>query len=418
MSNLKALVIITENYPFGNAETFIESEIPYVSGFDKVFFYSTHSNSESHSPRNVGCAEIKKAVYPESIGSLTYIKSFFRPRAIAEAVRIFPRKKYFKCLFAIMRFEADVNQIKPSTQKLIDELAAFDEVVLYSYWMYTEAMIAIDMKKRLDKLGTKTRFITRAHRFEIFNENNPLSYCQYQKLLIRNAEKVYVCSDSGRDYLRNKYPEFREKIITSYLGTEDSWNGDYPSREGMYTVISCSNVIEIKRVRLIAEALSKITDTQINWIHFGDGYLIDDLKAECRKNMPSNIRYEFRGRVSNKQVLELYESGECNLFLNVSSNEGIPVSIMEAASFGIPVVATDVGGTSEIVENGRNGYLLNSDFDVSELADYITSFKSMSEEEYNRFCVESRKIYENKFNASHNYPSFYDNISNTEALWR
>ena len=37
------------------------------------------------------------------------------------------------------------------------------------------------------------------------------------------------------------------------------------------------------------------------------------------------------------------------MFINLSSSEGIPVSIMEAQSFGIPVIATNVGGSGEIV---------------------------------------------------------------------
>ena len=38
-----------------------------------------------------------------------------------------------------------------------------------------------------------------------------------------------------------------------------------------------------------------------------------------------------------------------DIFINVSSSEGLPVAIMEAISFDIPIIATNVGGTSEIV---------------------------------------------------------------------
>ena len=61
------------------------------------------------------------------------------------------------------------------------------------------------------------------------------------------------------------------------------------------------------------------------------------------------------------------------MFINVSSTEGIPVSIMEAMSFGIPVIATAVGGTPEIVNN-ENGYLLSKDPSAKELAEVIQNF--------------------------------------------
>ena len=54
-----------------------------------------------------------------------------------------------------------------------------------------------------------------------------------------------------------------------------------------------------------------------------------------------------------------------DLFLTVSANEGIPVSIMEAQSFGIPVIATDVGGISEIVNNVNGSYFLQIPYQLN-----------------------------------------------------
>lgn len=45
--------------------------------------------------------------------------------------------------------------------------------------------------------------------------------------------------------------------------------------------------------------------------------------------------------------------------MNLSTSEGVPVSIMEVQSYGIPVIATNVGGTGEIIDKD-NGILLPS----------------------------------------------------------
>ena len=62
-----------------------------------------------------------------------------------------------------------------------------------------------------------------------------------------------------------------------------------------------------------------------------------------------------KGNVDNAALLEDYITENYYLFVNVSSSEGIPVSIMEASSVGIPCLATDVGGTGEIISDGVNG---------------------------------------------------------------
>ena len=83
---------------------------------------------------------------------------------------------------------------------------------------------------------------------------------------------------------------------------------------------------------------------------------------EMSRELPENIKIDFRGNVKNSDLLEVYKNNQFDLFLNVSLSEGIPVSIMEALSFGIPCIATDVGGTKEIVIDGYNGWLLKKDF--------------------------------------------------------
>ena len=70
-------------------------------------------------------------------------------------------------------------------------------------------------------------------------------------------------------------------------------------------------------------------------------YIEDNISS-----LPSTISVKIMGRMKNKDIYSLYEKEKPDLFINLSSSEGIPVSIMEAMSFGIPVISTDVGGTT------------------------------------------------------------------------
>ena len=94
-----------------------------------------------------------------------------------------------------------------------------------------------------------------------------------------------------------------------------------------------------------------------------------------------------------------------DLFINVSEYEGIPVSIMEAISAGIPVIATDVGGTSEIIDE-KFGKLIPKDFKVEYLAEIITKFHFKSFEEKNEMRNSARLFWNEKFNAEKNYNEF------------
>ena len=115
---------------------------------------------------------------------------------------------------------------------------------------------------------------------------------------------------------------------------------------------------------------------------------------------PLNIEVEFKGFVINEKILNFYESNPIDLFLNLSSEEGIPVSLMEAISYGIPVVAIDVFGNPELV-NKTTGLLftlednaktisqkiklfINSKIDRKKIADFQKKFYS-AELNYSEF---------------------------------
>jgi glycosyltransferase involved in cell wall biosynthesis len=84
---------------------------------------------------------------------------------------------------------------------------------------------------------------------------------------------------------------------------------------------------------------------------------------------------------------------------------------MEACSFGIPVVATDVGGTKEIVKNGENGFLIPKDFSPEKLLDVLRNLARMEEAQYGKLCANARRIWMEKFDAEKNYRKFYGELS-------
>jgi glycosyltransferase involved in cell wall biosynthesis len=60
-----------------------------------------------------------------------------------------------------------------------------------------------------------------------------------------------------------------------------------------------------------------------------------------------------------------------SVFVNPSYSEGLPTSVMEAAALGLPIVATDVGGTRELIADGESGFIIQPG-DKEALYDYVT----------------------------------------------
>lgn len=229
-----------------------------------------------------------------------------------------------------------------------------------------------------------------------------------RELLIKNLDAVYPCSEDGTCYLQSRFPKYKNKIKTRFLGTLGCGQKKY-NKEDELRIVSCSNVVPVKRLDLIVETLQHILDINIKWTHFGDGIMMNQIK-EMSRELPENIKIDFRGNVKNSDLLEVYKNNQFDLFLNVSLSEGIPVSIMEALSFGIPCIATDVGGTKEIVIDGYNGWLLKKDFKEEQLVNIIRNYCNLNNEQILKLRECAYESWKEKYNAKKNYTTFVDKL--------
>ena len=81
-----------------------------------------------------------------------------------------------------------------------------------------------------------------------------------------------------------------------------------------------------------------------------------------------NVKVEFTGKLSKKEWIEL--SSDCNIFLNTTNYDNMPVSVIEAMALGLAVISTNVGGMPYLINNNEDGKLVNPN-DVTEFVDVI-----------------------------------------------
>ena len=151
----------------------------------------------------------------------------------------------------------------------------------------------------------------------------------------------------------------------------------------------------------------------VKWIHHGNKGDNEKVFYEKLKQLSSNVEFILHERKENYgDVLQFFKQNHFNLFVLLSSIEGLPVSLIEAMSFGIPLLATDVGGVSEVI-NENNGILIECDFKPNQVAEKITQFLQ-SEKNTPTFRKKVRTDWENRFSATKNYENFYLNLINYE----
>jgi glycosyltransferase involved in cell wall biosynthesis len=142
----------------------------------------------------------------------------------------------------------------------------------------------------------------------------------------------------------------------------------------------------------------------IRWVHIGDGPEMNSLRSIVQ-NRTAQTEVELLGQLSNNEVMDAYRTFKPWVFVNVSETEGVPVSIMEAMSFGVPVIATDVGGTSELV-NSMNGFLVESCEPLNVLSNTIRKYKSLDSELQQQLSNFAKKNIAANFSAEKNFSDF------------
>jgi len=170
-----------------------------------------------------------------------------------------------------------------------------------------------------------------------------------------------------------------------------------------------SSCIHVKRIDKVISGLNEFArqspSLQIRWTHIGAGPLQEDLETLASRifTHDSNVSFEFKGAATNEFVNRFYLEEKVDFFINTSESEGIPVSIMEAMAAGVPAVAPDIGGISDLVSNDC-GFLLPSSWQVEHL---LHALKIISRDaKIPGLRLSAKRKVEVAFNASLNYPQF------------
>jgi colanic acid/amylovoran biosynthesis glycosyltransferase len=398
---MKRLVLLTGEYPFSYGDVnFVRHEIDALAHtYDEVvvFNYARRTDDAIAMPANV-----------------TYQGNLFE-RNRGRALRALVSPSALLVLLRVLRLESRAGRLTghlrqtvlsaiqgmrvarhPRLRAALADRAATSSV--YAFWGMGASLCLPWLPSTV--AGTAVR----VHRFDLYEDDGALPL---RAALFASASRILPISDHGRRYLLERFAGIaglKDKTVVSRLGTTDPGPPSRPERSAdVATIVTCSSVIPVKRVARVADALERLGESRtVRWVHFGDGPLMAELRARAALVADPRFDIQLRGETSNADVLDYLRKERVDVFVNVSESEGVPVSIMEEMSFGIPVVATAVGGTPEIVRPDLgSGELLPRDFTDEQLAVKITRVLAAADNHYDpratweRLCdaaVNSREL--------------------------
>ncbi|MDT4762157.1 glycosyltransferase [Sphaerochaeta sp. PS] len=405
----KLCIMITHKFPYNQDESFIENEITYLANaFDTIVILAAYATEKDVQTRSLPSNVVVHRLGYSSLGIWRKVGLSFK--GMLNADKLIWNEVHKKpeigwkanCLYMYGTVLALVARATSQLHKSID-ISSFDNCVVYSYWFLEHAFIANRLAAQY-KNQILMYIVSRAHRYDVYANRRKYRAFPFRDLVLSHIDAVIPCSQDGTNHLTQTHPLYADKFHTAYLGTTD-YGINIQKESDKFILVSCSNIVEVKRVHLIAEALLLLVNQGFDnflWICIGDGTLLSRLMAQVSENLSLNAHIEFMGRISNSQVLDFYKQKHVDLFVNVSESEGLPVSIMEAQSFGIPCYATDVGGTSEIVNN-TVGRLLPENLDAIQLAEYLKEFMSLNVEVQEEYRHRARMNWLERFDAQKNF---------------
>ena len=204
----------------------------------------------------------------------------------------------------------------------------------------------------------------------------PLGNFQLRYLLKNMECLVAVSNAGGKEFNDIGFPESQIEHIPNGVVLPHDWKVNYVQ---VKRVITTARLSKEKGIDILLRAWAQVVrqEKDIKLIVVGDGPLAETLKKLCYfLGLTESV--EFTGMIEN--VTKYLRNAD--LFVLPSRTEGLSNSLLEAMSYGIPCIATEVGGNSELLESGNqrvlpekyviggNGLLINPD-DIEGLAKAI-----------------------------------------------
>ena len=206
----------------------------------------------------------------------------------------------------------------------------------------------------LAKMTLKIPYVVCGHGSDVYlpwNFKAPAS-----RLILANADAVIALTENMKKEMEKMYQRF-VYVVPNGIEVE-RFKKYYYVEKSKYkkTIIFIGRLQSVKGVKYLIQAMSIVrSNCNAQLIIIGNGKGKEGLKV-LANNLNLNDCIQFTGQIDNEKVLEYM--AQADIFVLPSLSEGFPIVILEAMASKLPIVATNVRGLPDIVEDGVNGFLV------------------------------------------------------------
>lgn len=239
-----------------------------------------------------------------------------------------------------------------------------DPDVIHAHWVIPAGVIGSLLNR-----NRRSTLIVTAHGADAFALGDPVSRT-VKRFVLRKADRVHAVSTDIADKLRAVEPNHVAQVLP--IGVDVSAVATATAnRSPNGRLLFVGRLAEKKGVDVLLHALARLRDEEglcpgVDII--GDGPMRTELESLATGLGLDQVR--FVGVKSRDEVLEYYRTSEMLVMPSKTASngdrDGTPVVLMEAIAAGVPVVATDIGGIGELLEDQQTAWLLAED-DVPSL---------------------------------------------------
>lgn len=240
------------------------------------------------------------------------------------------------------------------------------------------------------------------HRWDI-KENNMLA----EK--VRSAIFVRCISEHGkRELLAIIGKKYESKVAVIHMGVSVPSQVSMKNfRKGLFTIVVPANIIEVKGHKYLIDAIESLVRDgvkEFECLFYGNGILREKLANDVKKRRLDGF-IKMPGALPHERLIELYKNGkiDCVVLPSITTSsgehEGIPVALMEAMAYGVPVISTNTGTIPELLSGGAG--ILVKEKSGADLAKAIKTIM-FDQEAANKMTQVARKKIEDDFNVEKN----------------
>lgn len=267
--------------------------------------------------------------------------------------------------------------------------------IIHIHMSYKGSFIRKNSIAHLSKKFSK-KVIVHLHGSEFKDYYNQSSYKNKVKIqkFFSLVDVTIVLGNDWNDFIRRIAPRANIVVVNNAIKIPEY---HIQIRHTPFTLLFLGVLIERKGVFDLLKAIKSIIKQSYNIKLYiaGTGLKEKEMREYCLNNgLKDNV--EFLGWVSNAKKEKVFLNSD--LLVLPSYNEGLPIAILEALSYGLPIISTNVGSISDAVINKRNGLLI-SPGNVEELKNGILNIY-LSYESWKYYSTQSRIIAEERFSEA------------------